>query len=99
MNIEEQIKGYKASRAEKAKEMEEIMEKSSEAGETLDAEQSERYDTLEGEVEAIDKHLARLGKMQKANEKSAETIEDRSGMQDKTKTGAIAKVKESLAPG
>lgn len=99
MNIEEQIKGYKATRAEKAKEMEEIMEKSSEAGETLDAEQSERYDTLEGEVEAIDKHLARLGKMQKANEKSAEPIGDRSGMQDKTKTGAIAKVKENLAPG
>lgn len=42
------------------------MEKSSEEGETLDAEQSEAYDQAEAEVEAIDKHLERLGKLQKA---------------------------------
>lgn len=42
------------------------MEKSSEDGETLDTEQSEEYDQAESEVAAIDKHLERLGKLQKA---------------------------------
>lgn len=66
MNIQEQIKSFKATRAAKVAEMDAIMAKSADAGETLDAEQSEKYDTLKGEVDTIDKHLERL----EAHEKS-----------------------------
>ncbi|MFN9108531.1 MAG: phage major capsid protein, partial [Bacteroidota bacterium] len=56
----DQIKSFEESRTLKATEMADIMEKSAETGETLDAEQAERYDTLETEVKAIDAHLKRL---------------------------------------
>ena len=58
--IADQIKSFEESRTLKATEMADIMEKSAETGETLDAEQAERYDTLETEVKAIDAHLKRL---------------------------------------
>ena len=58
--IAEQIKAFEEQRALKAAEMTEIMQKSAETGETLDAEQAERYDTLETEVASVDKHLKRL---------------------------------------
>ena len=97
MNIEEQIKGFKASRAEKVKQMEAIMKAAGEAGETLDADESEKYDTLSDEVEAIDKHLARLSKMQVKAVENAEPVEDRSGMSNRVP--AQAKVKENLEKG
>lgn len=66
MNIQEQIKQYEAQRAAKAADMDAIMTKSAEAGETLDAASSEKYDTLTAEIATIDKHLDRL----RAHEKS-----------------------------
>lgn len=58
--IAEQIKAFEEQRALKASEMAEIMQKSAEVGETLDAENAERYDTLDTEVKSIDAHLKRL---------------------------------------
>lgn len=69
--IAEQIAEFEATRVSKAAEMSAIMDKASEDGTTLDAEQSETFDTLEGELGAIDKHLARLKGMQKAQAVSA----------------------------
>lgn len=66
MNVQDQIKQYQSARAEKASQMEAIMSKSAETGETLDAEQSEQYDALSDEVGTIDKHLERLRTMEKA---------------------------------
>ncbi|WP_341706522.1 phage major capsid protein [Halopseudomonas sp.] len=97
MNIEEQIKGYKEAREAKAAEMVAIMEKSAEAGETLDAEQEEQYDTLQDEVAAIDKHLARLEALAKTSVEKAKPVEDRSGMRDRVP--ATAKKHENLAKG
>tara|TARA_B100002003_G_scaffold249158_1_gene284693 strand:- start:2163 stop:4034 length:1872 start_codon:yes stop_codon:yes gene_type:complete len=93
MNIEEQIKGYKEAREAKAAEMVAIMEKSAEAGETLDAEQEEQYDTLQDEVTAIDKHLDRLEKMAKTNLVKAAPVQDRTGMQEAARAKAPAVVK------
>lgn len=56
----EQISAYENTRVTKSAEMDAIMEKSMEAGETLSAEQKETYDTLEAEVKEIDDHLVRL---------------------------------------
>lgn len=70
----EQIAEFKATRLAKSDEMESIMSKAGEDGSTLDAEQSERYDTLESEVQAIDKHLERLQKLQKSQIATAKPV-------------------------
>ena len=67
MNIKEQIKNFEATRQAKAARMVEIMEASAKEGTTLNAEQQVEYDTLEGEVKAVDQHLTRLRNMEKAN--------------------------------
>jgi HK97 family phage major capsid protein len=56
----EQIAAFTADRGVKADRQKTIMDAASEKGETLDAEQQEEFDTLQGEIEAIDKHLNRL---------------------------------------
>jgi HK97 family phage major capsid protein/HK97 family phage prohead protease len=66
MTLAEQIAAFEAKRAAKAARMAEIMEKSAEAGETLDDAQAEEYDTLKDEVEKIDAHLVRLAEQEKA---------------------------------
>lgn len=67
MKISEQIKQFQNERAAKAAELKALLKE----GETLNAEQSEKFETLEGEVDQIDKHLARLTKMQKMEAESA----------------------------
>lgn len=56
----EQIAAFTADRGVKADRQKAIMDEAATAGETLDAEKQEEFDTLQGEVEAIDKHLGRL---------------------------------------
>lgn len=73
--IAEQIADFKAAREKKASELEAIINKSAETGETLDAEQSEAYDTLESEIEAIDKHIERLLKAEKIQGAKAKSVE------------------------
>src|SRR5690606_10035822 len=63
--IAEQLAGYRAAKEEKSARMAEIMKSASEEGVTLDAEQTEEFDTLEAEVEALEKHISRLVKMEK----------------------------------
>jgi HK97 family phage major capsid protein len=60
MNYAEQIAAYEAQRTTKATEQKGIMDAAAEKGETLDADAQETFDTLTSEIEAIDKHLARL---------------------------------------
>lgn len=63
--IAEQLEGYRAAKEEKSARMAEIMKAAAEEGLTLDAAQTEEFDTLESEVEALDKHVGRLEKMEK----------------------------------
>lgn len=65
--IAEQIAAFEATRQAKAARMTEIMEKSAETGETLDAAQTQEYDGLNDEVKAIDAHLVRLREHEKSN--------------------------------
>lgn len=74
--IADQIAEFEQTRVAKAAEMEAIMTKAAEDGVTLDAEQSEAFDTLEGEVASIDKHLSRLRNMQKSQAVSAKPVAD-----------------------
>jgi HK97 family phage prohead protease len=73
--IAEQISAFEATRAAKDARMREMMEKAHEEGATLDAEQSEEYDTLETEVKSIDAHLARLATLEKTNRTTAKPVE------------------------
>lgn len=71
----EQIADFQATREKKVKELDGIMAKSVETGETLDAEQSEAYDTLQSEIETIDKHIERLQQMEALQAKSAKPVD------------------------
>jgi HK97 family phage major capsid protein/HK97 family phage prohead protease len=73
--IAEQIADFKAAREKKAADLDAIMTKSGETGETLDAEQEEAYDTLEAEIAAIDKHLTRLASAEKIQASKAVSVQ------------------------
>lgn len=65
--IADQVRDFEITRETKAARMVEIMTKSGEDGVTLDQAETEEYDTLKGEVEAVDKHLVRLREMEGLN--------------------------------
>jgi len=67
----EQIASFEATLAAKSTEMDEILEKSMESGETLDAEGKEKYDTLKTEVKEVSEHLTRLREAEERNKKAA----------------------------
>ncbi|AYD00018.1 phage major capsid protein [Neorhizobium sp. NCHU2750] len=64
--IAEQIAALEASRQAKAARMAEVMQKSINEGRSTDAAEQEEFDTLEGEVDAIDGDLKRLRALEKA---------------------------------
>jgi HK97 family phage major capsid protein len=72
--IADQIKSYEATRQAKQAEQDAIIDASAEKGETLDAEQSEKYDTLSVELKSIDAHLARLRSREESNKQAAKAV-------------------------
>jgi HK97 family phage major capsid protein len=60
MNTSEQIAAFENKRAANVARMAAVMDEAGKAGSTLDASQSEEYDTLDGELKSIDEHLVRL---------------------------------------
>lgn len=56
----DQIAGWEATRKVKTDRMDEILAKGSDTGTTPDAAEQQEHDTLEGEVDEIDKQLVRL---------------------------------------
>src|SRR5262245_4338960 len=87
--LAETISAFEATRAAKAAQRDEIMEKSAETQETFDAAQTEQYDGLVGEIKAIDEHLVRLRDLEESNKRKAapikaETPEDASKSRSST---------------
>ncbi len=70
----EQISAFTATREAKSADMDAIMDAAAEKGETLDADQKEKYDTLEAEVKEIDEHVARLKTAEERNKKAAVAV-------------------------
>lgn len=97
--IAEQISAYEASRAAKAARMDELMTKAAEEGVTLDAEQAEEYDTLDGEVKQIDEHLVRLARLEKANVEKAKPVNGGTEKSGSESRAGIITVKRNLPPG
>jgi HK97 family phage prohead protease len=74
MTISEQITQHENSRAAKVARQGALMDAAGSAGATLDETQSEEYDTLTRDVEAIDGHLARLNSLKLSTEKRAVAV-------------------------
>lgn len=74
MKLSEQIKKYLESLQQKQAEQDEIMTKSADAGETLGAEDQEAFDNLQTEIEALEKHVARLQTMEKRAALTSTTV-------------------------
>jgi len=72
--ITDQIKSFEATRQTKQAEQDAIIDKSSDEGVTLDAEQKEQYDTLLVEIKELDEHIVRLRAREKANEAAAKVV-------------------------
>lgn len=107
MNVAEQIKQFETTRAAKVAAMESIMAKSAEAGETLDAAQSEEYDGLKVEVDTIGKHLERLRAHEKTLMASATPVQGAKSEDPKeareaasaSRAGQVIAVEKKLPPG
>jgi HK97 family phage prohead protease len=100
--ISEQIAGYEATRVAKSARMIEIMEKSASEGVTLDAAQSEEYDTLETEVNSIDQHLVRFRNLERANRAAAKPVDgvtDTKQASDVRGGAVVTSVKSNLPKG
>src|SRR6185436_19784255 len=67
----DQIVDFQNTRAAKAAKMDTILEKSAEAGTTLDADEKETHDTLALEIKEIDEHLDRLAAAEKREKATA----------------------------
>lgn len=86
MTSTEQIAAFEAKRAAHVAKMGQVMDEAGKAGATLDATQSEEYDTLEGEVKAIDEHLARLRAHETLMKAAAVEVPDAAGTNAKWAT-------------
>ncbi|MBN8292827.1 phage major capsid protein [Rhodobacter sp. NTK016B] len=98
----EQIAAYEATRAAKAAELKSLMDKSAEGGETLDADDQDTFDTLESEIEAIDKHLSRLRKVKAMDEATAKPVNGEgkaAAAQSRATTVAAQPMPVKSAPG
>lgn len=98
----EQIAAFSDQRAVKAAAQKTIMDDAASKGETLDAQQQEDFDTLQGEVEAIDAHLKRLALMEKAAGAAATpVVGDTAANASASRGGERIQVKAQpkLAPG
>lgn len=77
---EEQITAFEAKRAANMSAMDKLMSDAAEEGSTLTADSSEEYDTLQGEVKAIDVHIARLRAHQAIQTAQATAIPQEAGV-------------------
>lgn len=81
--IAEQIAEFEATRVTKGAELEALLSKN--PGETLDADNGEKADELTAELDAIDKHIARLKQIEKLNLYKAKPVSD----ENNGKTAAV----------
>ena len=98
MNVKEQIAAFKATRDQKSARMTEIMTKAGDEGRTLDAAETEEYDTLVSEVEATTEHLKRLEAMEKSLAANAVAVPSNPAAPGQRGV-AVAKNTQKLEPG
>jgi HK97 family phage major capsid protein len=100
-NIGEQIADLENTRAAKAAEMDTVAQKSIAAGETMNAEDGESFDTLECEIKALDTDIARLRRLEKLNAEKAKPVDGSKSAPaaDSRNGGSAVQIERKLAPG
>lgn len=93
MKFGEQIKSFQAALEQKSARQTELMEKAGEEGRSLDAAESEEFDTLSDEITATITHIKRLEGMQAADLSKAKPVEDVTKMAERMRPAAPAVVK------
>jgi Phage capsid family/Caudovirus prohead serine protease len=96
--IAEQITALEAKRAASATRMEAVMQKSLDEDRTSDAAEQDEFDTLSSEVEAIDKDLVRLRKIEQAKAFAAKAVKADDGAASRGGS-IIVKAQPTLEPG
>jgi HK97 family phage major capsid protein len=101
MTIQEQITQHENTRAAKVAQRDALLEKSGTEGRTLDASESETFDTLNTEIESIDSHLVRLATAKKEIEKRAAPVNGTStAAASQSRSGVpIVSVRDNVEPG
>lgn len=89
MNIAEQIKALENKRAASVAAREAIQAKATDAGRTKDATEKEEFDTLSGEIKAIDDELADLKVLEKEAVAKARTIPAVPGVETPAAGGTV----------
>lgn len=98
MKFAEQIKSFKEALEQKSARQTELLE--SAEGRTLDAAESEEFDTLSDEISATETHIKRLETMEKSAIANAKPVTDVSGMQERgQRSAAIVKSVKNEEPG
>lgn len=102
MNYAEQIAAFEADRAAKAGAQKTLIDEVAAKGETLDEQGQEQFDTLQGEIEAIDAHLKRLRLVEKTSATGAAPVAGTSSDDGQRSRGGepiIVKTQPKLEPG
>lgn len=97
MKFAEQIKSFKDALEQKSARQTELLE--SAEGRTLDAAESEEFDTLSDEISATETHIKRLETMEKSAIANAKPVTDVSGMRERSRAPAIVKSIKNEEPG
>jgi HK97 family phage prohead protease len=99
--IAEQITALEAKRSASAARMEAVMQKSLDEDRTSDASEQDEFDTLAGEVEALDKDLVRLRKIEQAKAFAAKAVKVEKAEDGAAARGGsiIVKAQPILEPG
>lgn len=96
MTYAEQRAAYEATRAANVARMKAIMDESATAGETLDADKQEEFDTLKKDNDAIDAHITRVKTMESMNLEQAAPVD---GSDARKGADSRAPVQVKAAPG
>lgn len=96
MKFAEKIKQFQAAIEQKSARRMELMEAAEDR--TLDAAESEEFDTLSDEIKATETHIKRLEEMQTADVAKAKPVEDVSGMRDRH-AGITVKATQKVEKG
>lgn len=97
MKFAEQIKSFKEALEQKSARQVELMEAAE--GRTLDAAESEEFDTITDEIAATETHIKRLEAMEKSSIATAKPVHDASGMQERNRAPAVVKTVKNEEPG
>lgn len=97
--IQEQIAAFQEKRTAAAALMTGIMTKASDEGRTLDDQESEQYDAAKLEIDAVDKHLARLKDAEAVSISKATPVDGTGTKAAADNRAGVITVKDNLAPG